>query len=67
MNVYRLLMDKSEEKGQTGRYRHRGEDAIQVDSKATGWIYVAQGRDTWRAVVNRVITFGLHKLWGITH
>jgi hypothetical protein len=55
MNVYIVLMDKSEEKRQNGRYRHRGEDAIQVDSKATGWIYAALGRDRWRAVVNRVM------------
>jgi len=48
-------MYKSEEKGQTGRYRHRGEDAIEVDSKATGWNYAAQGRERWRAVVNRVM------------
>jgi len=57
MNAYRVFMEKSEEKGQTGRYRHRGEDAIQVDSKETGWIYAAQGRDRWRAVVNRVMNF----------
>jgi hypothetical protein len=55
VNVYRVLMDKSEEKGQIGRYRHRGEDAIQVDSKVTGWNYAAQGTERWRAVVNRVM------------
>ena len=54
MKAYRVLMGKSEEKGRTGRYRRRGEEEIQVDSKAVGWIYAAQGRDRWRAVVNTV-------------
>jgi hypothetical protein len=55
MNVYRVLMDTAEEKGQTERYRHRGEDAIKDDFNARGWIYAAQGRDRWRAVVNRAM------------
>ena len=29
------------------------------------WIYLAQDRDGWRAVVNGVMKFELHKMQGI--
>jgi hypothetical protein len=32
----------------------------------TDWIELAQDRDRWWAVVNPVITFGFHKMRGIS-
>jgi hypothetical protein len=30
------------------------------------WIYLAQDRDQWRTLVNRVTKFGFHKILGIS-
>lgn len=49
------------------RYRHRRKDNIKTDLKETGWdgvdwIYLAQDRNKYRALVNMVITFMVHKM-----
>jgi hypothetical protein len=51
--------------------RCRWEDNIKMDLQEVGyegrdWINVAQARDTWRALVNVVMNFGFHKMWGIS-
>jgi len=45
-----------------GRPRCRGENIINIDLQEVGcggtkWMYVAQDRDSWRAIVNVVINF----------
>jgi hypothetical protein len=59
-DVYMILVGKSEGKGPLGRPRHRWEDNIKMDLPEVerwrmDWIDLAQGRDTWRALVNAVI------------
>jgi hypothetical protein len=59
-NVYRVLVGKPEGKRQLVRPRRRWEDGIKMDLREIGWggvewIYLAQDRDRWRAVVNAVM------------
>ena len=59
-DVYMVLVGKSEGKGPLGRPRHRWEDNIKMDLPEVerwrmDWVDLAQGRDTWRALVNAVI------------
>jgi hypothetical protein len=60
-NVYRVLVGKPEgKKRPLGNPRRRWEDGIKVDLREIGWggvewIYLAQDRDWWRAVVNAVM------------
>jgi hypothetical protein len=59
-NVYRFMVAKSEGKRQLERPRRRWEDGIKMDLRESGWgvvewIYLAQGRDRWRAVVYAVM------------
>jgi hypothetical protein len=59
-NVYKVLMGKSEGKRPIRRPRHRWEDGIKMDLREIGWgsvewIQLAQNRDQWRAVVNKLI------------
>jgi hypothetical protein len=60
-NVYRVLVGKPEGKRPFGRPRRRWEDGIKMDLREIGWgggvewIYLAQDRDRWRAVVNAVM------------
>jgi hypothetical protein len=59
-NVYRVLVGKSEGKRPLERPRRRWEDGIKMDLRKIGWgcvewIYLAEHRDRWRAVVNAVM------------
>jgi hypothetical protein len=59
-NVYRALMGKPEGKRPLGRSRRRWEDGIRRDLRENGWgsvewIHLAQYRDCWRAVVNKMM------------
>ena len=58
--VYRVLVWKPEGKRPLGRPRRRWEGNIKTDLQQVGcggvdWIELAQGRDTWRALVNAVM------------
>jgi hypothetical protein len=59
-NAYRILVGKPEGKRPLGRPRSRRVNNIKVDLRETGWdvldwIYLAQDRDQWRALVNTVM------------
>ena len=58
--VYRVLLWKPEEKRPLGRSRLRWEDNIKMDFQEVefgdmDWIDLAQDRDRWRALVNKVM------------
>jgi hypothetical protein len=59
INAYRILVVKPEGKRPIGRPRHRWEDNIKMNLREgwgdVDWIYLAQDRDQWRAVVNTVM------------
>ena len=64
-------MWKPERKTPLGRPRRRWEDNIKMDLQEVGcgdmdWIELAQDTDSWRALVNAVMTFGFHKMQGIS-
>jgi hypothetical protein len=59
-NAHRLLVRKPEGKRPIGRKRRRWIDNIKMDFLGIGldeldWIWLAQYRDNWRALVNAVI------------
>jgi hypothetical protein len=59
-SVYRVLVGKPEGKRPLGIPRHRWEDNIKMDLQDVGcggvdWIELAQGRNSWRALVNAVM------------
>jgi len=67
--VYRILVGKPEGMRPPGRPRRRWEFNIKMDLHEVvcggmDWIDVAQDRDRWRALVNAVMNFGLHKMGG---
>ena len=69
--VYRVLVRIPEGKMPLGRLRHRWEDNIKMDLQEVGcgcmdWIRLAQDRDKFQALMNAVIKFGFHKMWGIS-
>jgi hypothetical protein len=59
-NAYKILVGNLEGKTPLGRLRHRWKDNIRMDRRETGWdildwMYMAQDRNQWRAVVNTVM------------
>jgi hypothetical protein len=59
-NAYRILVGKPEGKRPLGRQRRRWVVNIKMDLREKGWdgmnwIELAQDRDQWRALVNRVM------------
>jgi hypothetical protein len=57
--ICRVLVGKPEGKRPFGRPRHRWEDNIKLDVQEVGcggmdWIKLAEGRDSWRALVDAV-------------
>jgi hypothetical protein len=59
-NVYRVLMENPEGKRPRGRPGRRWDDGIRMDLREIGWgsvewIQLAQDRDRWRALVNKVM------------
>jgi hypothetical protein len=59
-NAYRILVGKPEGKRSLGRPRRRWVDNIKIDLREIGWdgmdlIDLAQDRDQWRDLVNRVM------------
>ena len=69
--AYRVLMGKPEGKRPVGRPRRRWEDNIKMGLQEVGgscgdWMELAQDRDRWRALVSTVMSFGFHKIQGIS-
>ena len=69
--VYRVLVRKSGGKILLGRPTRRWEDNNTMDLQEVGcggkdWIELAQERDSCRALVNVVTTFGFHKMRGLS-
>jgi hypothetical protein len=60
MNAHRILVGKPEGKRPLGRPKRRWVDNIKMDLREIGWdgvdwMYMAQDRDQWRALVNTVL------------
>jgi hypothetical protein len=58
--AYNILVGRPEERRPLGRHRRRWGDNIKMDLREIGfggvnWIYWAQDRDRWRALVNMVM------------
>jgi hypothetical protein len=57
--AYKVLVGKPEGRGPLGRPRRRWEDNIKMDLRegcgGADWIYLAQYRDRWRALVYTVM------------
>jgi hypothetical protein len=72
-NAYRVLLGKLERKRPLGRPRRRWVDRtrIKMDLREIGWddmdwIDLAQDRDQWRALVNKVMNLrGSVKCWEV--
>jgi hypothetical protein len=61
-NSNKILVGKYEGKRPLGRPRSKWEDDIKIALTEIGWehvdwMYLAQNRDQWRAVVNMVMNF----------
>jgi len=58
---FRVLVGKPKGKRPLGRPRLRREDNIKMDLRQVGgggdWMELAQDKDRWRALVNRVTNF----------
>jgi hypothetical protein len=62
--VHRVLVGKPEGRRTLGRPRREWEDNIKMDLQEVGgrcvdWMERAQDRDRWRALVSRVMNFGV--------
>jgi len=59
--VHRVLVGKYEGKRPLGRPRRSWEDNIKMDLREVGgggdWMELAQDRDSWRELVNKVMNF----------
>ena len=59
--VHKVLVGKPEGKRPLARPRRRWEDNIKIDLQEVGgggdWMELAQDRDRWRALVNKVMSF----------
>ena len=59
--VHRVLVGKPEGKRPLGRPRRRWESNIKMDLQGVGgggdWMELAQDRDRWRTLVNKVMNF----------
>jgi ribosome biogenesis protein Nip4 len=58
--TYNILVGRPEGRRRLGRPRHRWEDNIKMYLREIGfgdvdWIHLAQDRDRWRALVNKVM------------
>ena len=53
--VYRILVGKLEGKSPIGRSRRRWEANIKMDLQEVGWFNLAQDKDRWRALANKVM------------
>jgi hypothetical protein len=59
-NAYNIVVGKPDGKRPVGESRRRGKDIIRMDLKEIGWdgmewMHLAQDRDQWRSLVNKVI------------
>jgi hypothetical protein len=59
-NAHNILLGEPKGKRPPERPRRRWEDNVRVDLRETGWedvywMYLAQDRDQWRALVNTVM------------
>jgi hypothetical protein len=62
--MYRVLVGKPEGKRPLGRPRHRWEDNIKMNLQEVGcgvmdWIWPAQDRGRWQAIMNEVVNLQL--------
>jgi hypothetical protein len=60
ISAHRVLVGKPEERKPLKRLRRKWENNIKMDLREVGcgdidWIALAQDRDRWRALVNRVM------------
>ena len=58
--AYRVLVRRPERKINLGRPRHREDNNVKMDLqevcwRSMEWIYLAQNRDKWRALLNAVL------------
>jgi len=64
-DIYRVLVGKSEGKRPLGRPRHRRKGSIKMNLLEAYLIELDRHRDKWWLLVNAVMNFWVHKMWGI--